>query len=63
MPGYAFGYGDIMSHMGPPLFYEPLTSVKDRQQKIVNLLQALLLLLFSEPDLMNQWIGLMQVWP
>ena len=45
MPGYAFGYSDIMSQMGP-LFYELLTSAKDRQQKTVNLLQALLLLLF-----------------
>ena len=62
MPGYAFGYSDIMSHMGPFVLrtfdFGKGQAAKDRQ-----LAQVLLFLLFSGPSLMNQWTGLKEAWP
>jgi len=53
----------ILCHIWAPLLYEPLTSVRVRQQKTVNLLLALLPLLFLERDPTNNWIGSKQAWP
>ena len=53
MPGYSFGFNDIMSLMGP-FVLRTFDAGKDRQQKTDNLHLALLFLLFLELILMNQ---------
>jgi hypothetical protein len=60
VPGYAFGFSDIMSFM-VLLLSELLMQVKDRLQKTEILLEARLFLLYLGLILMNQWIGLMLV--
>jgi pimeloyl-ACP methyl ester carboxylesterase len=62
MPGYAFGYSDIMSHMGPFVLrtfdFGKGQAAKDRQLAAGSSALAIL-----ELDPMNQWIGLKQEWP
>jgi len=61
MPGYAFGYNDIISYMGP-FVIRTFDTGKGQAAKDCQLAVGSPVLTVLGTDLMNRWIGFRQVW-